>query len=396
MNMRDKRRKYFGSRCRLPHRRQRRSGRWFCLLFVFRFLLLLFPTMPAGAAEPEEIFRDFLSGLPGSVQEEIAGAAGDAEATGELIGAEYLFSLFTEACGDAFAASRTYFLRLLGMVLLFAVLTLFFSEAEEKGLVRVLEMAMSVALCTLLYDTVAADMTRVGSSLEDMRDLSNLLIPAFASLFAAGGSTGTAVAAASGFTAFSLLLENLCVGVLLPLLRVLFGFTLIGVAGGSQRTDGIFRTVRQTYITLLVFLSLLLTASLSFQTVLSASADSLSARSVKFAVGNLIPVIGGSLSDTLRTLTASLTFLRSSIGTFSVLTVLMMLLPTLIGMLIHRFGLSLAASLSGMLGCGRAEKVFTDFRGIYDLSIATLSIVTVLFLLLLSILSKCGLALSGV
>ena len=54
MNMRDKRRKYFGSRYSLPHRRQRRSGRWFCLLFVFLFLLLLFPTMPAGAAEPEE------------------------------------------------------------------------------------------------------------------------------------------------------------------------------------------------------------------------------------------------------------------------------------------------------------------------------------------------------
>ena len=119
-------------------------------------------------------------------------------------------------------------------------------------------------------------------------------------------------------------------------------------------------------------------------------------QSVRFALGNMIPVIGGQLGGTLRTLSASLGLLKNTVGALSVAALLLLLLPPLVSLLLHRFFLSLSASFSKMLGAGRAEKVFLAFRGMYDLAVATLALTLVTFLLLLALLVRCGVAVSGV
>jgi stage III sporulation protein AE len=244
---------------------------------------------------------------------------------------------------------------LAGALLLFSLSSVLFAEASE-GLRKTLEVGLSAVLVCLLFARIGEDMARVESAMTDMCRLSGALAPAYASLFLAEGGVGTAAASSAGFAGFTLLLENLAVGLFLPLLRVLLGFTLVSVAGNGAKTDGIFRSLRHTYVTALVFLSLLLTASLGFQTSLAASADGLSVRSVKFALGQLIPVIGGSLAESWRVLTSSLGVLRNTLGAFTVVSLFLLILPTLLTALLHRLGLSLAAALSDLLGCERGKR----------------------------------------
>lgn len=354
-------------------------------------LLLLFFTGNVTAAAPEDILSDFADSLPDLVQSEVGDAVGDAEATGELVGAEYLMSLVLSSFGQAVSSSGGFFMTLAGALILFALTSRIFAEASED-LRKTVEFGLAVVIAVLLFSHIGEDMARTESAMTDMCKLVNALSPAYAGLFLAEGGVGTAAASSAGFAAFTLLLENLAVGIFLPLLRVLLGFTLIGVTGTPAKTDGIFRSLRHTYVTVLVFLSLLLTASLGFQTSLASSADSLSARSVKFALGQMIPVIGGSLSETWRVLSASLGLLRNSIGVFAVVSLFLLILPTFLTALLHRFALSLSSSLAGILGCPRAEKIFTDLRGIYDLAVATLAITLVLFLLTVAIVARCTVA----
>lgn len=360
-------------------------------IFILVPFLLFFLAGSITAASPEDILSDFADALPNLVQDEVGDAVGDAEATGELVGAEYLMSLVLSSFGEAVSSSGGFFMTLAGALILFALASQVFSEASEE-LRKTVEFGLAVALAVLLFSRIGEDMVRTESAMTDMCKLANALSPAYAGLFLAEGGVGVAAASSAGFTAFTLLLENLTVGLLLPLLRVLLGFTLVGIASNSAKTDGIFRSLRHTYVTILVFLSLLLTASLGFQTSLAASADSLSARSVKFALGQMIPVIGGSLSETWRVLSASLGLLRNSLGVFAVVSLFLLILPTLLTALLHRFALSLASSFAGILGCPRAEKIFTDLRGIYDLAVATLSVTLVLFLLTVALIARCTVA----
>lgn len=364
------------------------------LLFLLLLALLLPLFVLPTAAEESDILRDFLDALPSDLAAPLEEAAGDTEKTAELVGADYLLSLLAEATGGALGESGGFLLRLVAGLILFTLLSHLLRTADS-GLTRTAEAALSAALVAMIYATLAGDMTRVSAALADMCHLSDALLPAFAGLYAAAGNAGTAAVSSSGFTLLSLLLENLAAGLLLPILQVIFAFMLIGALGFGARTEGLGRVLRNCYVTLLVFFSLLLTASLGFQGNLAAAADSLSVRSVKFAVGRLIPVVGGSLGETLRTLSASLALLRGSLGTLAVAVLLSFLLPTLVSLLIHRFCLSLVGAAAGMLGAARAEKIFSDFHTLYDLAIATLAIGSVLFLLILALLSQAGLAIGG-
>ncbi len=365
--------------------------RWILLLP----LLLFFFSLPVAAVEEKELFADFFAALPPAVQDELAGMTAPEDAA-DLIGAEQLLTMVVDSLRGELTASLPYLARLLGLALLLAALShLAEGFGEGEGL-RAAECGIRIVLVLALYHLAAEDVARTVTVLTDMRRFSDGLLPVFAALLAGGGSTGTAVASSGGFAAMSYLLEHAAAGVLLPLLRVLFAFALVMAAGGRRQLGGIAATVKQLYLTVLGFLMLLLTASLGFQSTLAASADSLAAHSIRFAVGNLIPVVGGSLGGTLRTLGASLSLLKSTVGALAVAALLLFTLPALISLLLHRFLISLAASLSSMLGSERAAQAFGEFRGIYDLAAATLAMCLVLFLLIVSILARCGLAIGAV
>ena len=108
--------------------------------------------------------------------------------------------------------------------------------------------------------------------------------------------------------------------------------------------------------------------------------------SVRFALGNLIPIVGGTLGGTLRTLAASLSLIRSTLGTLALAALLLSVLPALVSVLLHRFFLSLACDFSDMLGSTRASRILSGFRSVYDIAAATLSVALVLFFLILGIL----------
>lgn len=377
------------SRLRPLHRSLLRAGALFCFVLLLTSLLA-----PSALAIGEDVLPDFSEALPPLAKEEL-GDRLTPEAAEELIGAEYVASLLLESLADGLSGIGGFFLRLLGVALLFALLSHLSESFGGKSAAQAALAGMTVILTAYLLSPVSEDMERVLGALADMRGFANGLIPVFGGLYAMGGSSATAVASAAGFGGFAYLLEQL-VGMLLPsVLRLLMAFTVISAVREKQALAGVFRSIRGLYVSVLGFASLLLVTSVGFQSTLTAATDNLATTSVRFAVGNLIPIIGGSLGGTLRTVNATLSLLKGTVGTLSVVALLLLLLPPLISMLLHRFALSLAASACDILGSGRGARVFREFCGIYDLGIATLAIGSVLFLLILGIFAKCGMALGG-
>ncbi len=371
----------------------RRASARAVLAMVAVVLWVSLLTLPC-AAIGEDILPDLVDALPPSVEEALRDHI-TPEGAEELIGAEYVASLLLRTFSDGLSEIGGFLLHMLGITLLFALLSHLSESFGGKTAAEGAVTGMTVVLTAYLLTPITADMERVIGALGDMRDFANGLIPVFGGLYAMGGSSGTAVASASGFATFVYLLEQLISSFLPQVLRLLLVFTVISSVRERQVLHGVFRSIRGLYVSLLGFASLLLVTSIGFQSTLAAATDNLATTSVRFAVGNLIPIIGGSLGGTLRTVNATLSLLKGTVGTLSVIALLLLLLPPLIGMLLHRFSLSLAATACDILGSGRGARIFREFCGVYDLAIATLAIGSVLFLLIIGILTKCGLALGG-
>jgi stage III sporulation protein AE len=151
-------------------------------------------------------------------------------------------------------------------------------------------------------------------------------------------------------------------------------------------------TVKKQYTTLLAFLMMLLLAMIATQTTLASKADTLAMRSVKFAAGNMIPVVGGSVSELIRTVGAGIGYLRGVIGICGVMLLLLLLLPTFVRLLLYRLVWQIGASLADLLGCDGEKRLLDELASLHGYLLAAVSICSSVLLLSLTLLAHCALA----
>jgi stage III sporulation protein AE len=188
--------------------------------------------------------------------------------------------------------------------------------------------------------------------------------------------------------ALSLLLEHLTGGALLSLLRVMLGFLLVS-AVGEVRTDGVMATLRSIYVTVLGAFCALTSAALALGNILGAASDTLSLRSLRFAVGQMVPVVGGAVSGGLGTAMASVGLVRSTAGIGVAAAILLPLIPVLSGLLLSRLALSLLATLGALFGLATPVRLLRGFRSLLDLCLAAAAFSAMLFVFIAALFAAC-------
>ncbi len=380
-------------------KKERKGTRRFLLLFLVSFLFWGITPLFASAEEygntekEETAVRDFFASLPDLGIEDPLSEEGNEELLHRL-GIEYLFSLAIDSLSGEAPSALATLSTLLGIGLLLS-LTALMREKLSSGTGKVLDGVLSISLVLFLYERFLGVFRLSEAFLTDLCALSDLFAPLMASLYLAGGNTAGATVGGGALFALSILLENLGAAVLMPLLRLLLGFLLVS-AVGEIRTDGLVSSLKNLYTMLLSFGCMLTGAALSFQTVLGNAADSFTLRTVKFAVGNMIPTVGGTVSSGLSALASSVSFLRATAGGGVCAVLFAAALPSLVSLLLSRLCLSLSASFFELLGVGAPYvRLLRAFRALLDLCLAAVALSFMLFIFIAAVFMKSRVALGG-
>jgi hypothetical protein len=118
-------------------------------------------------------------------------------------------------------------------------------------------------------------------------------------------------------------------------------------------------------------------------------------RTARFALSSSIHVIGGGLSDMLRTAATGVSWLRGVVGLGGVALLLWLLLPHVITLFLTRTIYSLAGDVAVWLGCEDEAKLLGEIAGLFGYMIAVAALCVMTFLLSLLLLLKCGAAFGG-
>jgi stage III sporulation protein AE len=220
-------------------------------------------------------------------------------------------------------------------------------------------------------------------------------VPLLGVLYAMGGNASAAAASSAGLSVYMTVLESTVTASILPFCGICMSFALVNALDPSIRLSTLLATVKKNYTTLLAFLMMLLLAMLGAQTTLGARSDTLAMRGVKFAVGNLIPVVGGSVSELLRSVSAGVGYLRGTVGICGILLILLYLLPTLTELFLLRLTWQLAASFADLLGCDGEKKLLDEFASVLGFLLSAAAICSSVLLLAFSLLAHCAAAVGG-
>ncbi len=352
---------------------------------------LLLP-LSVGAAGAEDGVGDSVS-LPKEITDllpenaEEALEQGDpASAVGQL-GPDFLLHSVGEALKEALRTAIAPFLTLLGVVILCAMLS-----GLGSSIGRETESAAGFAggLCLLL--TVFQITTPVWELIRDtLSGIGTILksaLPVMTAVYAASGSLSASAVNATWLSVFLTLLEQLCQTVLPPLLSVCFGFmavTTLSRFGGGPDMSGIVGSLRKGFTLLLTLMSAIFTAVMSYQSIVAKSADSVALRSLRFASGNMIPVIGGALGEAADSYLASVSLIRGAAGTLTATAVILYALPAAMRLIVCKLGLSAAATAAELLGCRREGAMLREAGELLGLALAPLAVCSAIMIVLLGI-----------
>jgi stage III sporulation protein AE len=171
-------------------------------------------------------------------------------------------------------------------------------------------------------------------------------------------------------------------------------FSLMDALGGRFILAPLCERIKKWYASLLGLVMFLFSLALSTQSVLAGRADSLGMKGVKYAVGNMIPMVGGAVAGTLSTVAAGVTALRGICGVSGIILVALLLLPTLAELLLTRAMLNLAATVAAMLACDGESKLLSEMASLHGYLAAAASICAVVFMIALTLLIQSSTALA--
>lgn len=274
-------------------------------------------------------------------------------------GKSYLSGILRDAVGSCMV--------LLAIVLLFGL-----GEGLESGIkvLPILPIASCLALTAVAVGDVFSLVGMGRESMEEMAMFSKVLVPSMAAATSATGAVSSAVAKQMATLLFSDVLITLINTVFLPLT---FAFIALSVGHAALGNEGLKRIA--TFIKWLVQTSLGLVllgfiGYLNISGAISGSADAMTVKAAKFTMSNVIPVIGGILSDAAETVLVGASLLRSAIGVFGMLVIVGICLVPFLQLGAHYLAYKITSALASMVADSRSAGLIDAIGSAFGLVLA--------------------------
>ncbi|MBQ7336429.1 MAG: hypothetical protein IJW92_08160 [Clostridia bacterium] len=332
---------------------------------------------------PEEILELLPDGLFSSNSEDVGNAVS------EISDFSYLLQTVLSLVGFSLGDCVKLFAFLAGLLLISSVCRTVQTSLHRESVARAFSFCSTLIITVALLSKGYESIQSVSNYFSTLNTITAASIPLTGALYAIGGNLSAAAGSTASLSVFMTVLEELVGKSIVPFCSICLAFALVGSLDPSLRIGTLSSTLKKNYTTALSFFMMLLLAMLSAQTVLGAHSDTLAMRSVKFATGNMIPVVGGSISELLRSVSAGIGYLRGTVGICALLLLLLFLLPTLIELFLVRFTWQLSASLADLLGCDSEKKLLEEFASINGYLIAAIAICSSVLILSFTLLLNC-------
>ncbi len=359
-------------------------------VFVLLTGLLLCLSVPMAGAEdwtvPEGFF-EAVEQLPAEVTDRLPEGllSEDPEVVGEAVvgmaDAEYLTEAVLEVLGLELSGALRLFALLCGILMLSSVFSVVQDSIGTDGLRSAFGFCTTAAIFSAVILVLFSHMEQVGAFFERLCALVGTMIPVLGALWAMGGNVATASAGTGGLALFLALCQNLFAATVLPVVGFCTVMALCNALSPGLGVRGLASAVKKIYTFVLGLMMTILLTSLSAQTTLTAAADSLTAKTAKMVSSTVIPIVGGSVGETLRTLASGVQYLKGVVGIGGIVLLFLLLLPTLLSLILTRLVFLLSTGVAEMLGCDREGRLLSELGGVYGTMIAVVSMSSVMFML---------------
>lgn len=242
-----------------------------------------------------------------------------------------------------------------------------FAQSTMRG---VFSVVFTLCIAGIVVVPVTKCIMECVSTIQSICNFMLCFIPVMTTVMTASGQPVTAGAYNLFLFGACEVIAKIAASTLVPLLCMYLALCLVGSVTTNLKIAPVSSSLKSIMTWALGFLITLFVGMLSLQSLVSVSADTVTMKATKFVVSNLVPVVGGALSDALGSVQACMKVIKSTVGAFGIITALLTFLPSLIQVVLWIGAVKLGAIFSGMLGVERAGKLLDSVSSALSLLFA--------------------------
>ena len=329
----------------------------------------------SGKEHTMDSFDAFMDELPPEVREAISGfSMTEPESIEKKLSFAALWQRIVALCREEFLPFAGKCTTICGMLLITAMLKQFTGDDPFA------EMCTDLATALTIFSIAAEMFAIAGGYMDSLCTVMNRMLPVLA---AASYSTGEVTAATvqhAGMVLFITVLSSINTYLFQPLCRVLFALTIVSSLCTEVSVGGLFTGIKRFFLSLFSFFVLVYSFVYGIQTSLAKSADSLGLRTVRFALGNFIPIVGGVVSEAFAAVREGLHYAKAMTGVGGILVLIFLLLPVGISLFFMQLSFSVGHMTAEVLGCSKSAKWLADTSSVLQILMAMVWLSTLFFL----------------
>ncbi len=358
----------------------------FAIRFLFTVIAVICITLSISADESEE-YRDKIYSQIQQIEipseaNEIGIDISDPESIknldhNKILG--YIFSLFK----SSISAPIKILIAVSALSLISQIITSLSDNSQNYD--TVITIACFVSICGPVISSFIGAINATSSTQAFMASY----IPIYVSICIASGNI-------SGALSYNAILLYTCEAVTvfttLVLKPVLICATVLSVIQSiNPEIPDFVSSLRRAFITLFGLMLTIFTGVIGLQATAGRAADSLGLRAGKYLVSSFVPILGYTITESYRTIQASLGSIRSTIGIFGIVIIALILSIPLISLATYRIFFTISEWIASLCQSKSIAALVKGLNNVYSL----LSTVLLMYFLMLIISTGMLISLGG-
>ena len=276
------------------------------------------------------------------------------------------------------------------LLLIYSVFDNFRDDLKGRNMQTISDAVFVLIITLSIVTPVVSVVNRAVSSIENAGSFMLLYIPI---MVVALITNGQGVTGASYYSFVVMVGEGitwLSSHLIAPLLSVFLGVSVTSSVSSDIKLDGIIRELSKFIKWVIAFVMTVFSGLLTFKTLITTAADTVSTRAVRFTLSSFIPIVGSALSEAYKTIQGSMTLLKTGLGVFVIISIVIVFLPVVINCLLWIISLNISSGVADMLGVKAPSSVLKSCSSVLSTLLVIILCVMAIYVISTAIILTLG------
>lgn len=334
--------------------------------------------------------EEFADGLPDEIKEVLP--KGDERTAFDQYDFEFFADYLTDALKKAISPAIKNVSVLLGLVILSAVFNIFANALTSDKIQNAFAFCSSLCISLCVFETMGTVFDVVEAMLETLSETMLAMIPAMEAIYIFSGNLTASAVCSTGVNLMIGFTQTLFSKVLEPFVYTVFVLCVVGAVTKNSGITLMVKTAKGIITGALIAIMTLMTFVLALQTGGAAAADNLYTKTIKFAIGNYLPIVGGSLAESFSLLSGSLGVIKQGGGILGIAVIIIAFAGPFFILLADRLALGISSAAAGIFSSDRESFLLEECKGICTVLLAVCASAAAMYVIALGIFCKTPMA----